>query len=148
MHGSVVPQPMPGFVKFFGNLGEMLKTNLAAIIIGSIVIQILILLGVIKVVIMIASGEINVPGLWLVIGAIGMANGVPMFATNMVRDQMTQFADHGQPARCDGMCKGAKRARDAHRKRLRINERKGKKAKEDDVWWKDRYVCTCRVRSD
>lgn len=148
MHDSVEPQPIPGFIKFFEDLGELLQTNLAAMIISSIIIQILLILGVIKVIIMIASGELNVPGLWLAIGAIGLVNGVPMFATNMARDQMTQFADHGQPARCDGMCKGAKKARDAHRKRLRINERKGIKAKEDDVWWKHPYVCTCQVRSD
>lgn len=146
MHDSVVPQATPGIIKFFENLGGLLQTNLAAMIIGYVVIQILLILGVIKVIIMIASGEINIPGLWLAIGAVGMANGVPMFATNMVRDQLTMFADHGQPARCDGMCKGAKKARNNHRKRLRINERKGIKAKEDDVWWKHPYMCTCQVR--
>ena len=49
-----------------------------------------------------------------------------------------------RPRQCDGMCSGAKQARKAHRKQMRINKRKGLKS--DTAWFQKRYTCTCKVR--
>ena len=140
---SLTPSDLPDIIKIFKNLGGFLQTNLGAIIIGAIIVKILILLGIIKVVLMIISGEIKIPGLWMAIGAMGMAVGIPTFATNMAKNQVEGFADHGRPARCDGTCSGAREARINFRKNLKV--RKSKKGK-DDVWWNHPYVCTCKVR--
>lgn len=144
---SLTPNEVTDVIKFFQDLGDFLQYNLGAMIIAAIIIKILIILGILKVVMMIATGEVECQALWFAIGAIIMATtGIPMFVTNMAKGQMAQYGDHGQPARCDGMCQGAKKARREHRKKLRIKKRKGKKVKDDDVWWKEPYQCDCRVR--
>lgn len=49
-----------------------------------------------------------------------------------------------RPRTCDGMCSGAKQARRAHRKQMRINKRKG--IKSETAWFQKPYTCTCQVR--
>ena len=49
-----------------------------------------------------------------------------------------------RPRQCDGMCSGAKHARRAHRKQMRINKRKG--MKNETAWYQKPYTCTCNVR--
>ena len=49
-----------------------------------------------------------------------------------------------RPQTCDGMCSGAKQARRAHRRQMRINKRKGMKTQ--TAWFEKPYTCTCQVR--
>lgn len=49
-----------------------------------------------------------------------------------------------RPRVCDGMCRGARVARKAHRRKVRVLRRKGMAVSE--AWWESGYECTCRVR--
>ena len=49
-----------------------------------------------------------------------------------------------RPRVCDGMCRGARVARKAYRRKVRVLRRKGMAVSE--AWWEAGYECTCRVR--
>ena len=51
-----------------------------------------------------------------------------------------------RPVNCDGMCRGAKKARRIHRKKLRLMKRRGARMNKMNAWWEKSYNCTCTVK--
>lgn len=158
-------------------MAEFLKSNFGKIALGGWFMFLLIFLGMLKVVHMLITGQIDFPAITepakfatKIAAAFGETCGecclrcceccqrysLCLCATTVAT--VTGATDHTTAARddfwlkrgwrkarqCDGMCSGAKEARRAHRKEMRINKRKG--IKKETVWFQKPYTCTCMVK--
>lgn len=79
-------------------------------------------------------------------GAVDVITGKPLDKDVDVGIEDRSDINIRRPATCDGMCRGAKRARRLFRKKMRLLKRKGRKPPENAIWWETKYECTCVVR--
>ena len=118
----------------------------------------IIILIIIRVYKMVVNGEFSIPELAMVCYAL--KNLCSYLYQNLMiiclklrkREEKTMGSFRGgkhsaliRPSYCNGMCDGAKHARNEYRKEMRIRLRNGLPV--NKAWWDDEYNCTCVVNA-
>lgn len=118
----------------------------------------IIILVIIRVYKMVVNGEFSIPELTMLCYA--MKNLCSYMYQNILilclklrgREEKTMGSFRGgkhsaliRPSYCNGICDGAKQARNEYRKQMRIRLRNGLPV--NKAWWDDEYNCTCVVNA-